>query len=320
MIRLLTLCKSVNSDFSINVVQAVDRSLLVDVVPPHLQADANAWASRLFGIGAVVGYWIGGANLVYWTGGWLGSEQLKVLTLFTSFFLCATHTITVVCVTERVLISKYDDDTTLEGNAATRAMDEIWTTLRTLPRPIQQVFNVQFSSWIGWFPLLFFGTTWIAETYSRTHNGTDLVDAPAAIQELATRAGSQAMLFNSIISLSTSIILPFVIATSSDAPVYRTPASTSFPSTFQTFINRFLPLSWLSLSLLWTISNACFASLLMLTYFATSVGSASTIIALAGFSWAVSNWAPFAIVRRSSHFCLHLGCDTDRERCFSWVI
>jgi hypothetical protein len=39
------------SDFSVNVVQAMDRSLLVDVIAPALQPAANAWASRMFGFG-----------------------------------------------------------------------------------------------------------------------------------------------------------------------------------------------------------------------------------------------------------------------------
>lgn len=303
---VLTPERETRSDFSVNVVQAVDRSLLVDVIPPHLQADANAWAGRLYGIGAVFGYWIGGADLVYWTAGWLGSDQLKVLTLITVFFLCASHVITVVCVTERVLISKQDDLDTRGEHGAVRAAKEIWTTLMTLPRPIQQVFNVQFTSWIGWFPILFFGTTWIAETYSHSHNGTDLVDAPVLIQELATRAGSRAMLFNSVVSLATSVVFPLLIAPdfhASNPPVPAYRATPDQPAFIQ-FLQRHLPLSWLSLSLLWTISNGWFAILLFSTYFATSVSSASTVVALAGFSWAVSNWAPFAIVRITRFFKL----------------
>jgi hypothetical protein len=283
------------SDFSINVVQAVDRFLLVDVVPSHQQADANAWASRLGGIGGVIGYWIGGVDLVYWTAGWLGSDQLKVLTLFTVFFLWVTHIVTIVCVGERVLISQHDELEGQSGYAAVRAAEDIRTTLITLPRPIQQVFNIQFMSWIGWFPILFFGTAWIAETYARSNNNTDLVDAPVLIQQLATRAGSQAMFYNSLIALFTSIVLPSLVAPSSDN-TFRSPTTTIIPSSFQSFINRFFPLSWLSLSLLWAISNGCFATLLFLTYFATSVGSASTVIALTGFSWAAGGWAPFAIL------------------------
>lgn len=57
-----------------------------------------------------------------------------------------------------------------------------------------------------------------------------------------------------------------------------------------------LPLSWLSLPLLWTFSNGCFAILLLATYFATNVTIASVVIAAFGFSWALTNWLPFAIV------------------------
>lgn len=80
------------------------------------------------------------------TGGWLGQEQLKVLTFFTSFLLCACHGITVACVQERVLVSRDDDSLHTSRRSATmKSIGEIWTTLRTLPRPIQQVLNVQVS-------------------------------------------------------------------------------------------------------------------------------------------------------------------------------
>ena len=136
--------QSQNRDFSINVVQAMDRSLLVDVVPPALQPAANAWASRMFGFGAVFGYWFGGLDLVHLTRGHLGKDQLKVLTFFTAFFLLVTHAITAGCVKERVLISREDEHGIQDGkNSTKRAILDIWTTFRTLPRPIQQVLNVQ---------------------------------------------------------------------------------------------------------------------------------------------------------------------------------
>ena len=135
---------ALHSDFSINVVQAMDRSLLVDVCPPALQPAANAWASRAFGFGAVFGYWFGGIDLVGLTGGHLGGDQLKVLTFFTAFFLVTTHAVTAACVQERVLISREDSTALEEGESPTwKALGEIWTTFRTLPRPIQQVLNVQ---------------------------------------------------------------------------------------------------------------------------------------------------------------------------------
>ncbi|GJN89623.1 hypothetical protein Rhopal_002610-T1 [Rhodotorula paludigena] len=288
-------------DFSVNVIQAMDRSLLVDVVPAAQQPAANAWASRMFGFGAVFGYWIGGLDLIWFTRGWLGDEQLKVLTIFTSIFLCATHAVTVTCVRERILISREDDG---QGGGAMRALENIWTTIRTLPRPIQQVFNVQFTGWIGWFPIMFFSSTWVAEIYVKTRfdAATELADAPDDIRADATRAGTRAMLFQSVVSLATSIILPPFVANND---IHASPASSRdahqpFSRLGKEGWKRFvpdLPLDWLSLPLLWAISNSVFSGLLFFgTWIAGTVWSSSFIIAASGFAWAVTNWAPFAIL------------------------
>jgi solute carrier family 45, member 1/2/4 len=45
-------------DFSINAVQALDRALLVDTLPPSLQPRGNAWAAGMLGFGAVVGFFM----------------------------------------------------------------------------------------------------------------------------------------------------------------------------------------------------------------------------------------------------------------------
>lgn len=45
-------------DFAINAVQALDRALLVDTLPPSAQAAGNAWAARMLGFGAVVGFFV----------------------------------------------------------------------------------------------------------------------------------------------------------------------------------------------------------------------------------------------------------------------
>ncbi|KAJ7764685.1 major facilitator superfamily domain-containing protein [Mycena metata] len=45
-------------DFSINAVQAVDRALLVDTLPPAQQAAGNACAALMLGLGSVVGFFV----------------------------------------------------------------------------------------------------------------------------------------------------------------------------------------------------------------------------------------------------------------------
>lgn len=41
-----------------HIVQAVDRALIVDTLPSSDQADANAWAARMLGVGSVAGYFM----------------------------------------------------------------------------------------------------------------------------------------------------------------------------------------------------------------------------------------------------------------------
>lgn len=72
----------------------------------------------------------------------LTTSTPQVLTIFTSFFLCGTHAITCSCVQERILISR-DDEHEASGGGPMRALEDIWQTIKTLPRPIRQVFNVQ---------------------------------------------------------------------------------------------------------------------------------------------------------------------------------
>ena len=45
-------------DFSVNVVMAADRALLVDVLPTSDQPLGNAWAAGMFGVGSVMGFWL----------------------------------------------------------------------------------------------------------------------------------------------------------------------------------------------------------------------------------------------------------------------
>ncbi|KWU47353.1 hypothetical protein RHOSPDRAFT_6124, partial [Rhodotorula sp. JG-1b] len=302
-------------DFSVNVIQAMDRSLLVDVVAPAQQHTANAWAGRMFGFGAVFGYWVGGIDLVWWTRGMLGDDQLNVLTFFTAFFLCATHAITCSCVEERILISREDDDGK-EAGGPLHAIGEIWTTIKTLPRPIRQVFHVQFTGWIGWFPILFFSTTWVAEIYVKSlagaAPGAELATATDVVREAATRAGTRAMLWHSVVSLVVSIVVPPLVSSDDNSPAsmpHPTPSARRRAAfggrnkdapRWLVIAKRFLPsipFQWLTLPLLWAVSNAVFSLLLIGgTWTAKSVWSASFVVAAAGFCWAVTNWAPFAIL------------------------
>ncbi|GAA5892405.1 uncharacterized protein JCM6883_007344 [Sporobolomyces salmoneus] len=290
-------------DFSVNVVQAMDRALIVDLVPPSEQASANAWAARMFGFGAVFGYGLGTLDLVRWSGGIVGDSQIKVIAFFTVVFVCITHTIALASVQERILISRDDEDDKRRGNVFARVIKEVFHTMRTIPKPIQSVFNVQFFSWISWFPILFFTTTWIAEIYVTTLQPvsySDLAEAPELVQEDATRAGTTAMFYHSVVSLLASILLPPLTASSSSTRLSTHPYG-SHSSTSHNLIERFkhfipIPIPWLSLPLLWTFSTGLLGVLMLFCSIIGTVGGATVLIALIGFNWACTNWIPFAVL------------------------
>lgn len=106
-------------------VQAADRAILVDLLPPSQQEVGNAWAGRMFGLGSVAGFFVSVAlssgftissssNLFRFSGNidlpkslpFLGDSQLKVLSILTGIFLMATQGLTAFSVTEKVLVSE----------------------------------------------------------------------------------------------------------------------------------------------------------------------------------------------------------------------
>ncbi|KAJ1300914.1 hypothetical protein OPQ81_003339 [Rhizoctonia solani] len=264
-------------DFSINAVQAVDRALLVDILPPSLQAAGNAWAGRMFGLGSVAGFFIGGINLpkVF---PWLGRTQLEVLTVVSSVLLLALHGITAASVEEKVLVT---DGSTSDDNVFVRIFKDIWDNILTLPRIIRSICMVQFFSWIAWFPVLFYSSTWVGDIYKAAAIENGRADDPTLHDE-ATRMGSLALLYSSILSFAISVFAPFFIrpnrGTGNDEP--KGP------------MDKFK----ISLGGLWSLSQAIFACSMMATLLPQTVTTSTIIITVTGFCWAVSQWAPFSLL------------------------
>lgn len=101
-------------------VQAADRALLVDLLPPSGQEVGNAWAGRMFGLGSVAGFfmcvlnspWDLSSLIIFLSGNvdltktfpFLGKTQLQVLSVLTSLSLMGAHGVTLASVSEKVLL------------------------------------------------------------------------------------------------------------------------------------------------------------------------------------------------------------------------
>jgi solute carrier family 45 protein 1/2/4 len=99
------------------IVQAVDRALLVDILPTPLQPAGNSWAAKMLGIGSVIGFFMY-VHLVtplpqFFDGASrgnidlpkmfpiFGSMEIEVLSVVSTFFVLVTHSITAWCVKEK---------------------------------------------------------------------------------------------------------------------------------------------------------------------------------------------------------------------------
>ncbi|KAI9755956.1 MAG: hypothetical protein M4579_004087 [Chaenotheca gracillima] len=272
-------------DFAINAVQSSCRSLIVDTLPIPKQQLGSAWASRMIAIGHLIGYAAGTIDLLKVFGTTFGNTQFKQLCVISATALLVAVGVTSYCVQERILIAGRDSDA---QSGAFKVLSQILKTTLHLPARIQAVCWVQFWSWIGWFPFLFYGTTWVGETYFRHHAAEKSADALGDIG----RIGSLSMVVFSIITFTGSIFLPLVIQSPEDEKAMYT---LRVPRILAPFARRFRKVKP-DLLTAWTISHLIFSATMILAPFVHSVAFATTLVSICGISWAITCWAPFAFM------------------------
>ncbi|KAI8368615.1 major facilitator superfamily domain-containing protein [Choanephora cucurbitarum] len=284
-------------DFSINCVQASCRALLVDSLPSAQQEDGTAWAGRMVGLGNVAGYFMGYVNLVK-IFPFLGNTQLKVLCVLATLILLGCVFVTCYTVKEKVLDP--DSSSRKRNRSPIKLFADIFRHIWHLPKPIQNICNVQFFAWIGWFPFLFYSTTWVAEIYNRNLTDADTVEDKVG---QATRAGSFAFLVYSLVSLSSSFLLPWIVVSSSQSSAsdYSKEESGYVIKLYggkkiRLSCLNYLKLSFLTLPRAWTMSHFIFCICMLATFLVEDVTAAAIVIGVCGISWATSMWAPFSLL------------------------
>lgn len=132
----------------------------MDCAPTHQQDTANAWAGRANGVGNILGYLSGYVKLPKILP-FFGNTQFKVLCVIACLALGSTLGITCLYIKER--------DPRLEGPPASNKpgilafFKQVFKSIRRLPPQIRRVCQVQFFAWIGWFPVLFYITTYVGQ-------------------------------------------------------------------------------------------------------------------------------------------------------------
>ncbi|KAF1851002.1 sucrose transport protein SUC2 [Cucurbitaria berberidis CBS 394.84] len=295
-------------DFAINAVQGSCRGLIVDTLPISKQQMGSSWASRMVAVGSLIGYGAGAIDLKSVFGPMLGDTQFKQLTAVAALTLCLAVGTTSWAVTERVLISDGADGEKLDIK---QVLGTIAHTAMNLPKGIQAICHVQFWAWIGWFPFLFYSTTWVGEVYLRYDAPADVKASPDLTGKVG-RIGSMALIAFSIITFVMSVLLPFFVQSPEDekAPGF-TPRPPKSIAGLVTDMEKYKP----SLLTVWTVSHCIFASSMITAPFVQSLRGATFIIAVCGVSWSIACWAPFAFLgveinrlsSPNSHTYGHLG-------------
>lgn len=305
-------------DFAINVIQAGIRAYIVDVAPTHQQESANAWMIRASGIGNIMGYLAGMVKLPDYLP-WLGDSQFKVLCAIASFIMILTVGVSCTACQER---DPRWDGTPEAQDGLMDFFRSLIRSVRKLPLQIRRVCEVQFFAWIGWFPFLFYISTYVGEIYvdsffvANPHMSPEEIDT---LWEDATRMGTRALLVFAVTTFAASVFLPFIIPPTYSAPRAdpATPMTPTTPHSMtgsgyfsynptprmpQTLSDRLstylamLQIRSLTLRRAWMISHIMFAVLMALTFFVHSTLSATVLVALIGLPWALTNWAPFALI------------------------
>ncbi|KAI0024936.1 major facilitator superfamily domain-containing protein [Xylariomycetidae sp. FL0641] len=290
-------------DVAVNTVQASIRAFIVDCAPSHQQEAANSMASRIVGVGNIIGYIAGGIDLPRYVW-WFGRSQFKDLCAIASIALCSTILLSVCCIRER--------NPRLEGRPAQQRPGvvsffvKIFAAMKRLPPQVSKVCIVQFFAWVGFFPMLFYTSSYIGEIYVEPYleENPHMTDAELdALYEKATRVGTFALLIFAVTSLATNVLLPFFIDPTYDNNPVISNAPGEAPGTFVGEENsdikkwlRRLVIPGLTLRRAWMLSHLLFAAVMFCTVLVRTVEAATVLIGLVGITWALTLWAPWAII------------------------
>lgn len=312
--------------------QAGIRAFILDNCPAHQQELANAWASRWTGVGNIIGYIFGYMHLPKYFP-FFGNTQFKVLCAFASIALGVTLAASCSYIQERD--PRLDGPPPSDGLGVIAFFKQTFKSIRTLPPQIARVCEVQIAAWVGWFPFLFYSTTYVGQLYvnpifqENPHLPEDQIDKA---WEDATRIGTFALLIYAVISFTANIVLPIfvvptyqptveVIAHQDDLdasfdneeehsrrisisamptgvtsePLLDAHSGKNMDDGKSTWLSR-LQIPGLTLRRTWLMSHILFAICTFSTFFISSYQAGSIAIGFIGISWAVTLWAPFALI------------------------
>ncbi|KAF7355434.1 ANK-REP-REGION domain-containing protein [Mycena sanguinolenta] len=285
-------------DFALNALQASLRNLLLDVTPASQLNSGNAWHGRMTHAGNIVGFGFGFLPLARLPLiNLLGGTQFRKFCIICIVILVVTVWITCYFHEEQERPSLHQ-----KKSKGSEVLDNIRSAIVNLPRPIRRVCYVQLFAFMGWFPFLFYATTYMGQVMAQ-----EMGEEPDP--EYATRTGEFAMLLYSIVAVISGTILPHLA--NRDRRLMAHHGDDDADAELMRIRNTVrewkaeaarkgqplrLPVMPFLLRNIWTGALLLFTALTMSTFWVTTVQQATIFIALIGICWSVAMWAPFAII------------------------
>lgn len=147
----------------------------------------------------------------------------------------------------------------------------------------------------GWFPFLFYSTTWVGETYFRYTPEASIADSTDPLGDIG-RIGSLSLLIFSIITFIGSVLLPYVVRSpENDAKSGQrnfTPRPPPALAPLASVLNDAKP----DLLTAWMLSHIIFAGAMFFAPFVRSLHMATVLVSICGIPWALACWAPFSFM------------------------
>lgn len=273
-------------DFALNALQVVSRALILDHADVSGQNRANAWHGRMLHVGKIVGYWCGWVDLSKVPIlAWVGGDQFRKFAVIC--IVCVVATVGVTCsAMPEPAAERTRGHLASAGNVWGRlihSVSHVCRVTRNLPPSIRSVCCVQIFNTMGWFPFLFYSTTFVINRASARAQNGDL-DAKEQI-------GSFAMLLFAVLSLVSGAVLPFFSLAGTDTDTQDVDIYNG-----TTRVTNGL-LRFASLRSLWVFGMILHALFLLVgTWVASSPRATVMLVMLMGIPWSISCWVPYALI------------------------
>jgi len=285
-------------DFALNALQASLRNLLLDITPPAQLNAGNAWHGRMTHAGNIIGFGFGFlplANIPIFR--LLGGDQFRKYCIVSMAILVVTVWITCFCHEEKEHSIIHKKRSKLQN-----VLENIYNAIVNLPKPIRRVCYVQILAFMGWFPFLFYSTTYVGQVMAAEY---DREPDPT----IAVRKGEFAMLIYSLVAVVAGTLLPHLAGRDRRLMPHKSDVDEDAELTrLRDTVRQWraeaarqgrplrLPVMPFLLRNIWTGALLLFTLLTFSTFFISTVPQATVMISLVGICWAVACWVPFAII------------------------